>query len=172
MDVATINQNIKKLAHDRGLSNTDLTLFINQAVAELRGKGYLFNDVQFDETVVIADGTSEITSVHPIKSVLRCSADYTADSGGIRLLSPTDGDTSIRITYISQIKDWDGTEAGNILDPWLYIYGATHYACAHRMSPETAYYRAMFDMQASRVFADSAFIDGGENAMSTEIIGI
>lgn len=172
MDVAAIYANIRKLAHDRGMSNSDLILFINQAVAEIGGRGYLYQDKQIDETVTVPAGASVIVTTYPIKTLLRCSAEVTADSGGIRLLSPVSADTDIQISYISKITTFDGTENTNVLDPWLYIYGATHYACAHRLAPETAYYRSVFDAQIAKAFADSAFLDGGENSLSAEIYGI
>lgn len=172
MNVSTICDYIKNLIHDRGMSSEKINMFINQAVAELRGVGYLSDSIHTDEIVTVADGATVIVTSCPVKSVLKCSAEITADSAGIRLLSPADGDVQITITYVAQIPDWDGTEDSNVLDPWLYIYGGTYYACAQKMAPDTIFYRQQLDKQIARVFGDSVFMGDVPDAMSSEVLGI
>lgn len=172
MDATAIYNNIRTLAHDRGMSDAKVSLHINQAIAELRGLGYLNDNIQTNENITVKDGETAIVVAHPVKTILKCSAEITFDSDGIRLLSPAVGDTQVTISYVSQITDWDGSEANNILDPWFYIYGAVYYACASKLSPETTFYRQQFSSQIGRMFGDSVFMDGGENVSSSELMGI
>lgn len=172
MIVADIYNHIRTLSHDRGLVDGTITFFINQAIAEIKTRGYLKQQVITDELITVADGTTAIVPSLPVKSILECDADYTKDSQGLRLLEAANGDTDITLSYVSEINNWDGSEVNNVLDEWLYIYGGAYYACMHNMSPETSIYRQHFDNHIGRVFGDDTFLDGVEDAMSNEILGL
>lgn len=172
MIVADIYNHIRTLSHDKGFTDAAVALFINQGIAEIKTRGYLKQQIITDESITVLDGTTAINPSLAVKSILECDAEYTKDSLGLRLLEAANGDTDITMSYVAGIVDWDGAEINNVLDEWLYIYGGTYYACIHNMSPEAALYRQHFDNHIGRVFGDDVFLDGVEDAMSSEIMGL